>query len=251
MTATATTTDPNTQKWNEQFATLKARYPHVRNAILVALHIITQNPDISLDDAKAQANLHGTRITAASVNGARKLLANAAAATPTSPNAVPKTAPAPKRAAGRARAAEPDLDAAAKLPHDLTQATVPQLAVGPNAHKVGYTETGDMVEWIPGDEDGEGEWPLLLRRSDLAIKAAYDEFWDRVWWVRHKVRDAKGKAWPSDALRDHARAAADEIERRYGRESLVLDDFDFGMLNGKLSALAWVLGSEWCESLDT
>lgn len=251
MNATSKMPDPNTQKWNEQFATLKARYPHASNAVLVALHIITQNPDISVDDAKAQANLHGTRITAASVNGARKLLANAAAATPTSSNAAPMTTPAPRRAARRVRAAEPSLDAAAKLSQAVTRDTVPQLSVGPNGHRVGYTEAGDMVEWVPGDKDGEEEWPLLLRRNDQAIQSARDEFWDRVWWVRHKVRDAKGKAWPNAELREHARAAADEIERRYGRESLVLDDFEFGMLNGRLSTLAWVLGSEWGESLDT
>ena len=64
--------EPGEQGFRE--AHLEVRYPKVREPILVALHILTQNPDISLDDAKAQAALHGTRITAASVAGARRLL---------------------------------------------------------------------------------------------------------------------------------------------------------------------------------
>ena len=68
MTESATTLTTNhNPAWDEQFAAIKARHPNVRDAILVALHIVSQNPDIELADAKAQAALHGVRITAASV----------------------------------------------------------------------------------------------------------------------------------------------------------------------------------------
>ena len=41
------------------------------------------------------------------------------------------------------------------------------------------------------------------------------------------------------------------VEKTYGVESLgPYDDFEWGMVNGKLSALRWVLGDEW-DFLDT
>jgi hypothetical protein len=101
----ATTTDT----WSLQLAQLKARYEHVRPPILAALNVLLLSPNISLDDAKAQAAMHGVRITAASVNAAKTLLsridAPTAAATPT------LTVPAVPRTPRRPRAAQPPLDA--------------------------------------------------------------------------------------------------------------------------------------------
>src|SRR5262245_41105257 len=74
-TMTATETASTTDSWAAQLEQLRARYKHVRPPILAALNVLLHHENITTDDAKAQAALHGVRITAASVAAARTLLA--------------------------------------------------------------------------------------------------------------------------------------------------------------------------------
>ena len=71
---------------------------------------------------------------------------------------------------------------------------------------------------------------------------------DIVWWNRHKVLERKCEEtgdFPPKEIWDEALRHAERIEKEIPQEELTLNDFDWGMVNGKLSAIRWILGEEW------
>lgn len=128
---------------------------------------------------------------------------------------------------------------------------------GPNGYPVGIDDDGNFVEWIPDEEDPGGVIGMILRRSDKEILEAYEEFHEKVWWNRHQVlKEAieEGRTVLSPEQQkffDDSEKYAMAIEEKYGADNLGWDDFEWGMLSGKMSALSWVAGSEWEGSLDT
>lgn len=93
-------------------------------------------------------------------------------------------------------------------------------------------------------------------RKLAEIAAAEQEHFDRVWYHRSlqqqfRLEDAGDEA-EVDRLLHIAGPGRRRVEETYTAPGQLgpYSDFELGMLNGKLSALRWVLGSEW-DFLDT
>jgi PIN domain len=110
-------------------------------------------------------------------------------------------------------------------------------------------------------------------RGLTEIVEAEDLLFNQVWYNRHwnmRGRIERGETFVTDddtqdpetwshgtpatiskRVLGEAARAMEKLERHYGKEKLgPWDDFEWGMINGKLSALRWVLGDEW-DMLDT
>jgi hypothetical protein len=88
------------------------------------------------------------------------------------------------------------------------------------------------------------------------IQAAETEMFDRVWHHRSLQRELSLRAVGRDDAADYnleiARNGRERVEATYTAPGQLgpYSDFELGMLNGKLSALRWVLGADW-DFLDT
>lgn len=115
---------------------------------------------------------------------------------------------------------------------------------------VSYDDLQDLKEELLSHIKHEIDAP----RSEAEIVAAVGELLDKVWYNRHKFLRAKieaGEDTVDSEIWKGALKSARKVERRYGKRALgPWDDFDWGMINGKLSALRWVLGDDW-DMLDT
>ncbi|MBA4104663.1 MAG: hypothetical protein C0485_02815 [Pirellula sp.] len=107
------------------------------------------------------------------------------------------------------------------------------------------------------------EW-VENARSFSELMAAEAQLCDKVWYNRHKCReeaitsgrikvvDEGDKTYPANEIvRDiweGALKSAAKMEAKYGIDNMgPWDDFEWGMINGKLSAIRWVLGQDWDE----
>ena len=93
------------------------------------------------------------------------------------------------------------------------------------------------------------------RRLD-EIGPAEEALFDRIWYHRSLQRDYRLEAESLNVELDNHRSIAaagrKRVEATYTTPGELgpYSDFELGMLHGKLSALRWVLGSEW-DFLDT
>lgn len=100
------------------------------------------------------------------------------------------------------------------------------------------------------NEDSE----IFKDRTEEEVYSAIEKFVDQIWYNRHqllKEKVEKKELTVDPEIWKGALAAAKRVEKKYGEENLWHNsDFEWGMLNGKLSALRWLTGNEW-DMLDT
>lgn len=132
-------------------------------------------------------------------------------------------------------------------------------AGGHSSYRLGVDGLNDVLLESFGDEIrelfAETEFDEEPRRLG-DILGAEQEMFDRVWY-HHSLQlelrlAAEGDQVQVDHLRSVAGSARARVEATYTEAGQLgpYSDFELGMLNGKLSALRWVLGSEW-DFLDT
>jgi hypothetical protein len=86
-------------------------------------------------------------------------------------------------------------------------------------------------------------WSIQRGRHKLVTRAEWDAKWRRL--------RGYGQTHTIDTVWEGALTAGKKAERKLGKDNYgPWDNFEWGMINGKLSALRWVLGDEW-DMLDT
>jgi hypothetical protein len=111
------------------------------------------------------------------------------------------------------------------------------------------------------DQEPRGLHDILEAEELLFHQVWYNRHKNLAWRIRNgEHRIVTQEEWERskdyqnttiDSVWDGALAAARKTEERLGKGNTgPWDDFEWGMINGKLSALRWVLGDEW-DMLDT
>jgi hypothetical protein len=125
---------------------------------------------------------------------------------------------------------------------DPTHITDYMLELSWNQEPRGYQEITNATSLLRNQVWYNRHWNLRAGVQEGTIK------------IVEKETDADRKGRRETVQRniwEGALAAAKRVERQYGKKNLgPWDDFEWGMINGKLSALNWVMGEEW-DMLDT
>lgn len=103
---------------------------------------------------------------------------------------------------------------------------------------------------LPLEERQDGQLQEAPRTLDV-IQQYHNEFHAKVWWNRSVMLDRTIMLdRTTKRAPEQAREAWKRLEKKFGPFQ-DLSDFEWGLLSGRLSALAWVLGSGWADSLDS
>lgn len=119
--------------------------------------------------------------------------------------------------------------------------------------KIRYWEKPQLARMLRRKMNLQRKYDLtnIPIRSVKMILSAEDEFETKVWYGRKSsAENYRAQGTPEYIIKGMLKAKR-AAEKRFGKKNLgPWDDFEWGMLSGKLSALRWVLGSDW-DMLDT
>jgi hypothetical protein len=120
--------------------------------------------------------------------------------------------------------------------------------------RIRYWERPNLERLVEGRDEFINRYLRTDMRTQAEVIEAEQEFFDRVWYDRSMSREARiaqGEEGTPPEILERMRAERRRVEAQYGKGNLgPYTDFEWGMINGKLSALRWVLGDEW-DFLDT
>lgn len=125
----------------------------------------------------------------------------------------------------------------------------------------------DFVEEMRFEREFSQEPRRLSELLEAEHKLFQQVWYNRHWNLRFAIESGKHKVVPKkvwekagrkgwqrmtvDTIWEGALAAAKRTEEELGPDNIgPWDDFEWGMINGKLSAIRWMLGDEW-DMLDT
>lgn len=159
------------------------------------------------------------------------------------------------------------------LPNGDTRIPHPDLAASFSKIRSLYsTSLGDLLKRIDPELLAELKFDEEFSfepRSASEIASEAEDLAKKIWYDRHqqlrwKIHQGKVKIIPdaqfeiskaqhtvTESVWKGARKAAGNIEKAFGKDNVgPWTKFEWGMLNGKLSALRWCLGEDW-DMLDT
>ena len=133
------------------------------------------------------------------------------------------------------------------------ESTLDQVAISLAGYKVISEPVALKSQSDIADDTLDDEYEIAHRSMEEVADVA-EEFVEKIWFDRHlslRYRIEQGIETVAPQIWAGALKSAERVIHKYGEENLgPYSDFEWGMLNGKLSALRWVLGEEW-DMLDT
>lgn len=131
------------------------------------------------------------------------------------------------------------------------ESTLERVAVGLSEYKT-MTELPSTKQELSENDEWD-EFCIEPRTMD-EIANMSQEFVEKIWFDRHlslRYRVEQGIEKVDPKIWEGALKSAEKVIQKFGEDNLgPYSDFEWGMLNAKLSALRWVLGEEW-DMLDT